>query len=186
MFLVTLFLQLHLDTKGWLCGLKHRWVHRNVVLCRELEKTWDSVVWILLPWQQHLLWVLCKCCWCVNVSTQLGYLEKLSYFPLVGSEWPVSINWLWKPVDETVGQQLAPTQGFLWVKHLFALRLLLVVKIWCKQFWFCPTESVQEELSNGNNVLYWRTTTYSLHSSAVKPVLLRNIQVSGTTKLWNC
>lgn len=39
--------------------------------------------------------------------------------------------------------------------------------------------SVQAELNKGNNVLYWRTTAYSLQSSAVKPVLLRNIQISG-------
>lgn len=35
------------------------------------------------------------------------------------------------------------------------------------------------ELSSGNNVLYWRTTAYSLQGDAVKPVMLRNIAVSG-------
>lgn len=39
--------------------------------------------------------------------------------------------------------------------------------------------SVQVELNKGNNVLYWRTIAYSLQGSAVKPVLLRNIQISG-------
>ncbi|XP_054905643.1 endosome/lysosome-associated apoptosis and autophagy regulator 1 [Poeciliopsis prolifica] len=42
------------------------------------------------------------------------------------------------------------------------------------------------ELSTGNNVLYWRTTTFSLLGSAVKPVLLRNIQVSGVAYTSEC
>lgn len=39
--------------------------------------------------------------------------------------------------------------------------------------------SVQVELNSGNNVLYWRTTGYTLQGSAVKPVMLRNIAISG-------
>ncbi|MEQ2198418.1 hypothetical protein XENOCAPTIV_012632, partial [Xenoophorus captivus] len=42
------------------------------------------------------------------------------------------------------------------------------------------------ELSKGNNVLYWRTTTYALLGGAVKPVLLRNIQVSGVAYTSEC
>ncbi|XP_032429216.1 UPF0577 protein KIAA1324 [Xiphophorus hellerii] len=42
------------------------------------------------------------------------------------------------------------------------------------------------ELSTGNNVLYWRTTTFALLGSAVKPVLLRNIQVSGVAYTSEC
>lgn len=34
------------------------------------------------------------------------------------------------------------------------------------------------ELSSGNNVLYWRTTAFNL-LDGVKPVMLRNIAVSG-------
>ncbi|XP_041655541.1 endosome/lysosome-associated apoptosis and autophagy regulator 1 [Cheilinus undulatus] len=44
-------------------------------------------------------------------------------------------------------------------------------------------------LSKGNNVLYWRTTTYALQDSAVKPVLLRNISISGvafTSECFHC
>lgn len=39
--------------------------------------------------------------------------------------------------------------------------------------------SVQLELNSGNNVLYWRTTTYTVQGSVVKPVMLRNIAISG-------
>lgn len=39
--------------------------------------------------------------------------------------------------------------------------------------------SVQVELSSGNNVLYWRTTAYTLEGSAAKPVLIKNIAISG-------
>lgn len=39
--------------------------------------------------------------------------------------------------------------------------------------------SMQVDLNSGNNVLYWRTTTYSLLGSAVKPVMLKNIGISG-------
>ncbi|XP_017286358.1 endosome/lysosome-associated apoptosis and autophagy regulator 1 [Kryptolebias marmoratus] len=42
------------------------------------------------------------------------------------------------------------------------------------------------QLRKGNNVLYWRTTAYDLLSSAVKPVLLRNIQVSGVSYTSEC
>ncbi|XP_068996466.1 endosome/lysosome-associated apoptosis and autophagy regulator 1 [Embiotoca jacksoni] len=42
------------------------------------------------------------------------------------------------------------------------------------------------ELNKGNNVLYWRTTTYTLLGSAVKPVWLRNIQVSGVAYTSEC
>uniref|UniRef100_UPI0037E7B555 endosome/lysosome-associated apoptosis and autophagy regulator 1 n=1 Tax=Semicossyphus pulcher TaxID=241346 RepID=UPI0037E7B555 len=42
------------------------------------------------------------------------------------------------------------------------------------------------ELNSGNNVLYWRTTTYSLLDSTVKPVLLRNISISGVAYTSEC
>nr|XP_004558730.2 UPF0577 protein KIAA1324 homolog [Maylandia zebra] len=42
------------------------------------------------------------------------------------------------------------------------------------------------ELNKGNNVLYWRTIAYSLQGSAVKPVLLRNIQISGVAYTSEC
>ncbi|XP_034551334.1 UPF0577 protein KIAA1324 homolog [Notolabrus celidotus] len=42
------------------------------------------------------------------------------------------------------------------------------------------------ELSVGNNVLYWRTTTYTLRDSAVKPVLLKNISISGVAYTSEC
>uniref|UniRef100_A0A8D3DHT3 Endosome-lysosome associated apoptosis and autophagy regulator 1 n=1 Tax=Scophthalmus maximus TaxID=52904 RepID=A0A8D3DHT3_SCOMX len=38
----------------------------------------------------------------------------------------------------------------------------------------------------GNNVLYWRTTAYTLLGSAVKPVLLRNIAISGVAYTSVC
>ncbi|KAM9752012.1 endosome/lysosome-associated apoptosis and autophagy regulator 1 isoform 1-T1 [Menidia menidia] len=44
----------------------------------------------------------------------------------------------------------------------------------------------QTELRNGNNVLFWRTTAYALQKTAVKPVLLRNIQVSGVAYTSEC
>lgn len=37
----------------------------------------------------------------------------------------------------------------------------------------------QVELSPGNNVLYWRTTAFSVWSKVPKPVLVRNISITG-------
>uniref|UniRef100_A0A671YMS3 Endosome-lysosome associated apoptosis and autophagy regulator 1 n=1 Tax=Sparus aurata TaxID=8175 RepID=A0A671YMS3_SPAAU len=45
---------------------------------------------------------------------------------------------------------------------------------------------VQVELNSGNNVLYWRATTYTLLGSAVKPVMLRNIAISGVAYTSEC
>ncbi|XP_031422893.1 endosome/lysosome-associated apoptosis and autophagy regulator 1 [Clupea harengus] len=42
------------------------------------------------------------------------------------------------------------------------------------------------QLSRGNNVLYWRTTGFSLNSNSVKPVLLRNIAISGVAYTSEC
>uniref|UniRef100_A0A4W6CR71 Endosome-lysosome associated apoptosis and autophagy regulator 1 n=1 Tax=Lates calcarifer TaxID=8187 RepID=A0A4W6CR71_LATCA len=42
------------------------------------------------------------------------------------------------------------------------------------------------DLNNGNNVLYWRTTGYTLQGSVVKPVLLRNIAISGVAYTSEC
>uniref|UniRef100_A0A3Q3K1M4 MRH domain-containing protein n=1 Tax=Monopterus albus TaxID=43700 RepID=A0A3Q3K1M4_MONAL len=41
-------------------------------------------------------------------------------------------------------------------------------------------------LNNGNNVLFWRTTTYSLQGTVVKPVLLRNIAILGVAYTSEC
>lgn len=38
------------------------------------------------------------------------------------------------------------------------------------------------ELNRGNNVLYWRTTAFSVWSKVSKPVLVRNIAITGTEK----
>ncbi|KAM4609945.1 endosome/lysosome-associated apoptosis and autophagy regulator 1 [Polymixia lowei] len=42
------------------------------------------------------------------------------------------------------------------------------------------------QLNKGNNVLYWRTTAYALQGNAVKPVLLRNIAISGVAYTSEC
>ncbi|KAJ8017113.1 hypothetical protein DPEC_G00014390 [Dallia pectoralis] len=42
------------------------------------------------------------------------------------------------------------------------------------------------ELNSGNNVLYWKTTSFALPGSAVKPVLLRNIAISGVAYTSEC
>ncbi|KAI1893119.1 hypothetical protein AGOR_G00140630 [Albula goreensis] len=42
------------------------------------------------------------------------------------------------------------------------------------------------ELKRGNNVLYWRTTTFMLASSTVKPVLIRNIAITGVAYTSEC
>ncbi|KAG7519937.1 hypothetical protein JOB18_019311 [Solea senegalensis] len=44
----------------------------------------------------------------------------------------------------------------------------------------------QVELKKGNNVLYWRTTAYSVLGDAVKPVLLRDISISGVAYTSEC
>lgn len=42
-----------------------------------------------------------------------------------------------------------------------------------------PPLPPQVELSRGNNVLYWRTTAFSVWSKVPKPVLVRNIGITG-------
>lgn len=42
-----------------------------------------------------------------------------------------------------------------------------------------PPAPPQVELSRGNNVLYWRTTAFSVWSKVPKPVLVRNIGITG-------
>ncbi|XP_076131894.1 endosome/lysosome-associated apoptosis and autophagy regulator 1 [Alosa pseudoharengus] len=42
------------------------------------------------------------------------------------------------------------------------------------------------QLSRGNNVLYWRTTGFSLNANSVKPILLRNIAISGVAYTSEC
>ncbi|XP_062283027.1 endosome/lysosome-associated apoptosis and autophagy regulator 1 [Scomber scombrus] len=42
------------------------------------------------------------------------------------------------------------------------------------------------QLKSGNNVLYWRTVTFALQDSTVKPVLLRNIAISGVAYTSEC
>uniref|UniRef100_A0A673CT28 Si:ch211-163l21.8 n=1 Tax=Sphaeramia orbicularis TaxID=375764 RepID=A0A673CT28_9TELE len=50
--------------------------------------------------------------------------------------------------------------------------------------WNIHTVSI--DLSKGNNVLYWRTITYSLQGAAVEPVQLRNIAISGVAYTSEC
>uniref|UniRef100_A0A672QGA1 Endosome-lysosome associated apoptosis and autophagy regulator 1 n=1 Tax=Sinocyclocheilus grahami TaxID=75366 RepID=A0A672QGA1_SINGR len=42
------------------------------------------------------------------------------------------------------------------------------------------------QLSSGNNVLYWRTTGFSLAANTAKPVLLKNIAISGVSYTSEC
>ncbi|XP_034028186.1 UPF0577 protein KIAA1324 homolog [Thalassophryne amazonica] len=42
------------------------------------------------------------------------------------------------------------------------------------------------KLNKGNNVLYWRSTTYALLNNAVKPILLRNVTISGVAYTSEC
>uniref|UniRef100_A0A667ZZK5 Endosome-lysosome associated apoptosis and autophagy regulator 1 n=1 Tax=Myripristis murdjan TaxID=586833 RepID=A0A667ZZK5_9TELE len=42
------------------------------------------------------------------------------------------------------------------------------------------------ELNKGSNVLYWRSTAYTLLGSAIKPVLLKNIAISGVAYMSEC
>ncbi|NXI34702.1 K1324 protein, partial [Galbula dea] len=42
------------------------------------------------------------------------------------------------------------------------------------------------ELSHGNNVLYWRTTAFSVWSKVPKPVLVRNIGITGVAYTSEC
>ncbi|KAM8795825.1 endosome/lysosome-associated apoptosis and autophagy regulator 1 [Eudromia elegans] len=42
------------------------------------------------------------------------------------------------------------------------------------------------ELSRGNNVLYWRTTAFSVWARVPKPVLLRNVAVTGVAYTSEC
>ncbi|XP_076859843.1 endosome/lysosome-associated apoptosis and autophagy regulator 1 [Brachyhypopomus gauderio] len=42
------------------------------------------------------------------------------------------------------------------------------------------------QLNRGNNVLYWRTTGFSLSSNAMKPVLLKNVAISGVAYTSEC
>ncbi|KAL8168516.1 UNVERIFIED_CONTAM: hypothetical protein K2H54_000829, partial [Gekko kuhli] len=56
--------------------------------------------------------------------------------------------------------------------------------------WMKTTEKGWEihtvELSRGNNVLYWRTTAFSVWSKAPKPVLVRNIGITGVAYTSEC
>uniref|UniRef100_A0AAR2KH90 MRH domain-containing protein n=1 Tax=Pygocentrus nattereri TaxID=42514 RepID=A0AAR2KH90_PYGNA len=42
------------------------------------------------------------------------------------------------------------------------------------------------QLNSGNNVLFWRTTGFSLSNNAPKPVLLKNIAISGVAYTSEC
>ncbi|XP_006039031.1 UPF0577 protein KIAA1324-like, partial [Alligator sinensis] len=56
--------------------------------------------------------------------------------------------------------------------------------------WMKTTEKGWEfhsvELSHGNNVLYWRTTAFSVWSKIPKPVLVRNIGITGVAYTSEC
>uniref|UniRef100_A0A8C3JA57 KIAA1324 n=1 Tax=Calidris pygmaea TaxID=425635 RepID=A0A8C3JA57_9CHAR len=49
-----------------------------------------------------------------------------------------------------------------------------------------PPPLFQVELSRGNNVLYWRTTAFSVWSKVPKPVLVRNIGITGVAYTSEC
>lgn len=168
-------------------------MHCNAVLCCEPEETWNRVLWIFLPWQQYLLWVLCKCFkmifankdGCVGWNIWIFLISS----PLVGSEWPVWVYSLCKPVDENLQKRLESTHGLS--KCSFSTSVGLgSVHLWQKLSFFSPLSffylPVQVELNKGNNVLYWRTTSFSVLGSAVKPVLLRNIAISGRSTPVMC
>ncbi|XP_033008391.1 UPF0577 protein KIAA1324 homolog isoform X2 [Lacerta agilis] len=56
--------------------------------------------------------------------------------------------------------------------------------------WMRTTEKGWEthtvELSQGNNVLFWRTTAFSVWSKTPKPVLVRNIEITGVAFTSEC
>nr|XP_033774668.1 UPF0577 protein KIAA1324 homolog isoform X2 [Geotrypetes seraphini] len=56
--------------------------------------------------------------------------------------------------------------------------------------WMKSTEKGWEfhnvDLTRGNNVLYWKTTAFSLGSQAPKPVMLRNIGITGVAYTSEC
>ncbi|XP_011824116.1 PREDICTED: UPF0577 protein KIAA1324 homolog [Mandrillus leucophaeus] len=56
--------------------------------------------------------------------------------------------------------------------------------------WMKTTEKGWEfhsvELNRGNNVLYWRTTAFSVWSRVSKPVLVRNIAITGVAYTSEC
>uniref|UniRef100_A0A8C4L207 KIAA1324 n=1 Tax=Equus asinus asinus TaxID=83772 RepID=A0A8C4L207_EQUAS len=56
--------------------------------------------------------------------------------------------------------------------------------------WMKTTEKGWEfhsvELNRGNNVLYWRTTAFSVWSKVSKPVLVRNIAITGVAYTSEC
>ncbi|KAM9369366.1 LOW QUALITY PROTEIN: endosome/lysosome-associated apoptosis and autophagy regulator 1 [Phaethornis superciliosus] len=56
--------------------------------------------------------------------------------------------------------------------------------------WMRTTEKGWEfhsvELSRGNNVLYWRTTAFSVWAKVPKPVLVRNIGITGVAYTSEC
>ncbi|XP_020856233.1 endosome/lysosome-associated apoptosis and autophagy regulator 1 isoform X1 [Phascolarctos cinereus] len=56
--------------------------------------------------------------------------------------------------------------------------------------WMKTTEKGWEyhsvELNRGNNVLYWRTTAFSVWSKVRKPVLVRNIAITGVAYTSEC
>uniref|UniRef100_A0A3B4CLQ9 MRH domain-containing protein n=1 Tax=Pygocentrus nattereri TaxID=42514 RepID=A0A3B4CLQ9_PYGNA len=47
-------------------------------------------------------------------------------------------------------------------------------------------DSHNVQLNSGNNVLFWRTTGFSLSNNAPKPVLLKNIAISGVAYTSEC
>ncbi|NXY85898.1 K1324 protein, partial [Alcedo cyanopectus] len=49
-----------------------------------------------------------------------------------------------------------------------------------------PRPLFQVELSHGNNVLYWRTTAFSVWAKVPKPVLVRNIGITGVAYTSEC
>lgn len=191
-------LQLNLGPKRWLHSLKHRRVHRNTVLRREPEETWNCVLWIFLPREQHLLRVLRKCFKNYAFSLTHKFLEvthgNFRLFVQVQNDQCQSTdteNRLMKSSESNwsnykVGKSAASLHLKIhWHCHL----ALISQRIQTSPTLFISTHfislslfltlTVQLDLNTGNNVLYWRTTTYAMQGSAVKPVMLRNIAISG-------
>ncbi|KAL2295473.1 hypothetical protein Nmel_017886 [Mimus melanotis] len=96
----------------------------------------------------------------------------------VGAERPVPAHRGGVPLDADDREGLGiPQPGFPTLKPNSSLAVVLPN----------PVGSLsQVELSRGNNVLYWRTTAFSVWSKVPKPVLVRNIGITGVAFTSEC
>jgi len=90
---------------------------------------------------------------------------------LTGSEWPVSVYRLSTSLDEDIRKWL----GSSLCKCVSFERICGSSRPQNLSFLLYN----QVELSSGNNVLYWRTTGFTLAANTAKPVLLKNISILG-------